>query len=210
LYKITTGDEKWVLYNPKGRKSWVKPGQPSTSTLKPNIHAIKVLLCTWWDIKGVVYYEFLESGQTVNSERYQQQLISLSDELEQRKPFTGHGTRQVILQHDNARPHVVKGTREVISSLGWEVLPHAASPHLAPSDYRLFWWLHHHLADTHFKTVEEVQKSIDDFIPSKPPYFFRNGIRQLPERRSKVIENNGEYFQDQNILHFPVNKRLIS
>jgi histone-lysine N-methyltransferase SETMAR len=176
LYKIITGDEKWVLYdNPKRRKSWVKPAQPLTSTPKPNIHAQKVLLCTWWDIKGVVYYELLESVQAINSERYQQQLIRLIDELERKRPFTGHGTRQVILQHDNARPHVAKKTKDVICSLGWEVLPHAAySPDLAPSDYRLFRSLQHHLAGTHFKTVEEVRKSTDDFIASKPPYFFRD------------------------------------
>jgi hypothetical protein len=63
--------------------------------------------------------------------------------------------------------------KDVICSLGWEVLPHAAySPDLALSDYHLFKSLQHHLADTHFKTVEEVQKSIDDFITSKPPSFF--------------------------------------
>jgi hypothetical protein len=132
----------------------------------------------------------------LNSERYHQQLIHLSDELERKRPFTGHGTRQVILQHDNARPHVAKGTKDVICSLGWEVLPHAAySPDRAPSDYRLFRSLQHHLADTHFKTVEEVRKRIDEFIASKPPYFFRDGIRQLPERWSEVVENNDEYFQ---------------
>jgi hypothetical protein len=161
----------------------VKPGQPSTPNPKPNIHAKKVLLCTWWDIKGVVYYELLDSGQTVNSGRYQQQLIRLSDELERKRPFSGHETRQVILQHDNARPHVPKGTKYVICSLAWEVLPHTPySPDLATSDYHLFRSLQHHLADTHFKTVEEVRESIDDFIAPKPPSFFRDGNRQLSER----------------------------
>lgn len=30
LYQIITGDEKWIYYdNPKRRKAWVSPGQPS-------------------------------------------------------------------------------------------------------------------------------------------------------------------------------------
>jgi histone-lysine N-methyltransferase SETMAR len=184
LYKIITGDEKWVLYD--HRKSWVKLGQPLTLTPKPNIHAKKVLLCTWWDIKGVVYYELLESGQTVNSERYQQQLIRLSDELEQKRPFTGHGTRKVILQHDNDRPHITKGTKDFICSLGWEVLPHVAySPDQAPSDYHLIRSLQHHLADTHSKTVEEARKSIDDLSPQSRHIFFKMGFVSCPKDGAK-------------------------
>lgn len=52
----------------------------------------KILLFIWWDMKGMIYYELLQPGQTINAEYYQQ-LIRLSDEIERKRPFTGHGTR---------------------------------------------------------------------------------------------------------------------
>jgi len=80
LHKIITGDEKWILYdNPKRRKSGVDFGKSSTSTPKPNIHANKILLCIWWDWKGVLYYELLQPGETITADRYQQQLTYVSD-----------------------------------------------------------------------------------------------------------------------------------
>jgi [histone H3]-lysine36 N-dimethyltransferase SETMAR len=182
LHKIITGNEKWILYdNPKRRKSWVDPDQISTSTPKPNIHAKKVLLCIWWNWKGVLYYELLQPDEIITADRYQKQLTNLSDVLEEKRPFTGQGSRKVI--HDNARPHITKAIQDHIFALGWELLSRAAySPDTALSDYHIFRSLQHHSADTHFIEFEEIQKCIDDFIASKLVSFYRQGIRSLSEK----------------------------
>ena len=37
-------------------------------------------------------------------------------------------------------------------------------------------------------------------IASKPVSFYREGIRQLPERWQKVFDANGDYFDDKNLF----------
>ena len=70
LHQIVTGDEKWIHYdNPKRKNSYVKSSQPAKSTAKSNIHGAKVILCIWWDQKGVLYYELLKPGETINGPR---------------------------------------------------------------------------------------------------------------------------------------------
>ncbi|KAI6648179.1 Histone-lysine N-methyltransferase SETMAR [Oopsacas minuta] len=61
--------------------------------------------------------------------------IASSDKRERQGKFT----RGVLLQHDNARPHVSSKTMAAIDGLGFEWPPHPSySPDLAPSDYWLF------------------------------------------------------------------------
>ncbi|EZA48272.1 hypothetical protein X777_14072, partial [Ooceraea biroi] len=55
--------------------------------------------------------------------------------------------------------------------------------------------LQYHLNDTHFKTVEEVQESIDNFIDSKLLPFSREEIDESENWR-KIIENNSAYSKD--------------
>src|SRR5690625_2253179 len=136
LHRIVTGDEKWIYFeNPKRRASWVSPGQPSTSTARPNRYGRKTMLCVWWDQKGIIYYELLKPGETVNTDRYQQQMVDLNRALREKRPEYHRRQHKVILLHDNAPSHAAKRTRETIEAFEWEILPHAAySPDLARSE----------------------------------------------------------------------------
>ena len=86
LHRIVTGDENSIHYNPKPKKPYVKPGQPAKSTAKPNIHGAKVMLCIWRGQKGVLYYELLKLGETINGEHYRTQLIRLKRAMAEKRP----------------------------------------------------------------------------------------------------------------------------
>lgn len=197
LHRIVTGDEKWVHYNnPKRRATYGYPGHASSSTAVQNIHGLKVMLCIWWDQLGVVYYELLQPSERITGEVYRRQLMRLSRALREKRPQYADRHDKVILQHDNARPHVAAPVKTYLETLKWEVLPHPPySPDLAPSDYYLFRSMAHGLAGQHFSNYEEVKKWIDSWIADKQVEFFRKGIRELPEKWGKCVASDGQYFE---------------
>ena len=160
LHRIVTGDEKWIHYdNPKRKQSWGKPGHALTSSAKPNIHGSKHLLCIWWDQLGVVYYELLKPKETITGDCYRLQLRRLSRALKEKRLLYEQRNDKVILQHDNAGPHVAKPVKTYLEILKWEVLPHPPySPDIAPFNYHLFRSMTHGLAEQHFHSYEDAKK----------------------------------------------------
>ena len=148
----------------------MKPGQPAKSTAKPNIHGAKVMLCIWWDQKGVLYYELLKLGETTNGERYQTQLIRLKRAIAEKRSEYATRHEAIIFHHDNARPHVTIPVKNYLENSGWEVLPH---PPYSPD----------HL----FRSIQNVLTGIR--ITSE------QGIKNWPERWEKVIASDGQYFE---------------
>ena len=105
LKRIITGDEKWVKYeNIVRKRSCKERDERSQTTSKPGLMANKVMLCVWWDWKGIVHYELLTLGQTVNSVVYCEQLERLRQAIERKRPELSN-RKGVVLHHDNARPH---------------------------------------------------------------------------------------------------------
>ena len=127
-----------------------------------------------WDQKGVIYYELLKPGETVNTNRYQQQMIDLNRALQEKPPDY------------RRRQHKV---------FSWEILAHAAySPDLDPSDYHLFASLGHALAEQRFTSYKNVREWLDNWFDLKDEQFYWRGIYHLLERWEKCVNSNGDYF----------------
>ncbi|KAL0880854.1 hypothetical protein ABMA27_002037 [Loxostege sticticalis] len=60
-----TGDENWITYDKN----------------KPGFTRNKVMLCVWWDWKGIIHYELLPPGRNIDSELYCEQLMRLKQEF---------------------------------------------------------------------------------------------------------------------------------
>ena len=107
----------------------------------------------------VIYYELLKLNETITGDRCRTQLILLSRALCEKRPQYEQRHEKVILQHDNARPHVAKPVKSYLQTLKWEVLPHPPYfPDIAPSDYYLFWSMAHGLANQQFHSYEDIDK----------------------------------------------------
>ena len=57
---------------------------------------------------GVIYYELLKPNTTITGELYRTQLMRLSRAQREKRPLYEQRHEKVILQHDNAPPHVAK------------------------------------------------------------------------------------------------------
>ena len=50
--------------NPYNKKQWLSPGKTTVAIPRRDRFVAKVMLCVWWDMKGILYYELLEPQQT--------------------------------------------------------------------------------------------------------------------------------------------------
>ena len=114
----------------------------------------KVMSTVFWDRKGVILPDFLEPGQTINSDRYIMTLTKLKARISGVRP--GKKTT-FLLQHNNARPHTNLKTMEHIVNFGWTFVPHRPySLDLAPSDFHLFGPMKDGLCGQHFSSNDAI------------------------------------------------------
>ena len=84
------------------------------------------------DIRRIVHYEFVPTGQTVNQVYYLEVLKRLHEKVRRKRPEL-FANNSWILHHDNAPAHTAWSVREFLATKQITVLEHPAySPDLAP------------------------------------------------------------------------------
>ncbi|KAF2355031.1 Transposase type 1 [Trinorchestia longiramus] len=158
------------------------------------LHQKKIMVTVWWSAIGVFHYSFLGVNETINTERYCNDLAVMHARLSEKRPVLVN-RRDPILLHDNARPHVARMTVQKLTELGYETLPHLPySPDLSPTYYYLFKHLSTFLDGKTFRSKQEVEMTFKDFVASQPLTFSQQGINNLVVRRQRCIAAKGSYF----------------
>ena len=114
LDRLITGDETWCHhYEPESKgqsMEWRHVNSQSKKKSKTLSLAGKVMCTVFWDRKGVVLLDFLEAGQTINSDRYIATLTKLKARIPEsgqrrRKPSPCNTTTQASHQFEDRGAH---------------------------------------------------------------------------------------------------------
>ena len=126
LDSIITGVESWFhYYEPESKsqwKQWKRRDEPVPIKVLAAPSAVKRMATVFLDREGILLLDWLPEKTTMNSDYYIEELKELRQAIKRER--RGKLSRAVLLQHDNARPHVSSKTVAAIRELGFECLPH--------------------------------------------------------------------------------------
>jgi transposase len=158
----------------------------------------KVMLTVFFDSEGVVHYEFLPQGRTVNKEYYLEVMQRLLEAVRKKRPDAWRENRW-MLQHDNASAHSSFLVRDFLAKHATTVLPQPPySPDLTPADFFLFPKLKSTLKGRRFESIEAIKTNSLAHLRSIPKTAFQECFRTLKKRWQRCIQSRGEYFEGDN------------
>ena len=154
------------------------------------------MLILFWDERGLILEHYMPRGNTVNSATYVDLLKNhLRPAIKSKR--RGLLSTGVLLQHDSARTHTAHSTVPAIRDLSFECIPHPPySPDLAPSDFHIFGPLKEAMGGKSFRSDEEVQQAVHEWLRSQPKDFFSRVIHALPNSWNTCMVHNGDYVEN--------------
>ena len=150
-----TGTTQRQSNNQVNRKVHHLREQKKVRQVKSNVN--NMLIC-FFDIKGLVHFEFVPQGQTVIQQFYLEVLKRLRDAVLRKCPELWR-SGEWLLHHDNAPTHTALSVRQFLTKNGTKTASHPPySPDLAPCNFFLFPRMKSDLKGKRFQNVEEVRE----------------------------------------------------
>ena len=147
------------------------------------------------DIGGIVHYEFVPTGQTVNQVYYLEVLKKLREKVRRKRPEL-FANNSWILHHDNAPAHTALSVREFLATKQITVLEHSTcSLDLTPNDFFLFPKIKEILKGRHFDDTDDIRSNTMAALKAIPQNQFQNWFEGWTRRWHRCIASKGEYFE---------------
>jgi len=116
------------------------------------------MLITFFDIKGIVHFEFIPQDQTLNQAYYVEIMKQSHEAVHRKRPELWPS--DWILHHDNAPAHKVFSVEQFLTQKSIIEMKHPPySPDLAPNDFWLFPEIKSALKGQIFQDIEDIQET---------------------------------------------------
>lgn len=192
-----TEDETWALYDTPKTKAqnmvWLSPGQPKPTVVKPKLTNRKVLLIVAFTADKKIFIDAVESGVTLNAERYIQ-FVHRTGEIWRKLRHKQTKLASLWWQHDNARCHIAAATQKFFKRRKVTLVKQAAySPDLNLCDRWVNKSLKQAFRNQHFSDGDEMIQHSLHVMEQVPEERYIREFKNLFSYCERVIECGGDY-----------------
>jgi len=153
------------------------------------------MLVTFFDIRGIVHYKFVPTGQRVNPVNHLEVLEKAAWKSLTETTWI-FANSSWILHHDNSPVNTALSVREFLTSKEMTVLEHLVySSDLDPSDFFPFLKIKEVLWGRYFADIDYIRNNKMAALKAIPENQFQNCFEGLTRPWHRCIPSQGEYFE---------------
>lgn len=189
-------DEKWFHMKATGTKQsgkvWAVSAMDRPRVARQALQDKKIMAIVAICMDGKFHFELLEHGETVNAKRYIEFLRRMQHRFQKRKDRIEW--EEILLQHDNARPHVANDVAEFLKSHDVTIVQQPAySPDFNMCDRWLFARLEYHRRRRNFADSNDLHAYLTEQLKGVSKDDLQREMEKLQNDLTAIIHAGGDY-----------------